>query len=167
MSRVIFIPLMVILKGGVRLLLDPLLLGTLRFYGLSPVQCLPNFYCIVSCVSQLNKLYDLKLTHHDISFLYSCCGSPNNNYYLKVQDNRIRLVSYLPNSNKNSQGGIYKGEWELACQWAHLPDFSSKGRLVTLGLIFSFSAPLFFLKPAIYCTVLLLTINPRLCHYRL
>ena len=33
--RVIFIPLMVVLEGGVRFPLDPLLLGTLRFYGLS------------------------------------------------------------------------------------------------------------------------------------
>ena len=33
--RVIFIPLMVVLEGVVRFPLDPLLLGTLRFYELS------------------------------------------------------------------------------------------------------------------------------------
>lgn len=33
--RVIFIPLMAVLEGGVRFPLDPLLLGTLRFYELS------------------------------------------------------------------------------------------------------------------------------------
>ena len=33
--RVIFIPLMAVLDGGVRFLLDPLLIGTFRFYGLS------------------------------------------------------------------------------------------------------------------------------------
>ena len=37
-SRVVFIPLMAILKGRVRFLLNPLLLGTLRFYGFSPNQ---------------------------------------------------------------------------------------------------------------------------------
>ena len=33
--RVIFIPLMFVLEGGVRFPLDLLLLGTLRFYGLT------------------------------------------------------------------------------------------------------------------------------------
>lgn len=35
-TRVIFIPLMAILEGGVRFPLDPLLLGTLRFYSFNP-----------------------------------------------------------------------------------------------------------------------------------
>ena len=85
MLRVIFVPLMAILEGGVRFLLDPLLLGTLRFYELNPDQCLSNFYRVVGCVSRSNRLYNLRLTHHDINFLYSCCGLKNN-YYLKVWD---------------------------------------------------------------------------------
>ena len=101
MPRVIFVPLMAILEGEVRFLLDPLLLGTLRFYWLSPNQCLSNFYRVVDCVSWLNRLYNLRLTHHNINFPYSCCGLKNN-YYLKVQDPQIRLISCLPNSNKNS-----------------------------------------------------------------
>ena len=92
---VIFIPLMAIPEGGIRFLLDPLLLGTLRFYGLSLNQCLPNFYRIVDNVGWLNRLYNL-------NFLYNCSGSLKNGYYLKVQDTWIRLVSCLPNSNKNS-----------------------------------------------------------------
>ena len=73
--RVIFIPLMAVLEVGVRFPLEPLLLGTLRFYSLSPDQCLPNFYRVVDCVSQFNRLYKLKLTHDDINFLYRCNGS--------------------------------------------------------------------------------------------
>ena len=34
--RVVFFPLMAILEGGVRFLVDPMLLMTLSFYGLSP-----------------------------------------------------------------------------------------------------------------------------------
>lgn len=49
-----FFPLMAILEGGVRFLVDPLLLNTLRFYGLCPDQLSPNFYWVVSCVSRLN-----------------------------------------------------------------------------------------------------------------
>ena len=76
---VIFIPLMAVPEGGIRFLLDPLLLGTLRFYGLSLNQCLPNFYRIVDYVGWLNRLYNL-------NFLYNCSGSLKNGYYLKVQD---------------------------------------------------------------------------------
>ena len=61
---VVFIPLMAILEGGVRFLVHPLILRTLRFYGLCPDQLPPNFYQVVSCVSQLNHLYGLQLDHH-------------------------------------------------------------------------------------------------------
>lgn len=69
--RLIFIPLMVVLEGGVRFPLDPFLLKTLNFYKLNCDQCLPNFYKVVSSVSQLNQLYGLKLSHHDINYLTS------------------------------------------------------------------------------------------------
>ena len=85
-SRVIFIPEMVVLEGGVRFHLELLLLGTLRFYGLSLDYYFPNFNRVVSCVSQLNRLFNLILAHHDINFLYNCYGSLKNGYYLKVQD---------------------------------------------------------------------------------
>ena len=46
--HVVFFPLMCILEGGVRFLVDLLLLRTLRFYGLCPDQLPPNFYQVVS-----------------------------------------------------------------------------------------------------------------------
>ena len=49
-----FFPLMSILEGGVRFPIDPILLNTLRYYGLSLDQLPPNFYRVVSCVSRLN-----------------------------------------------------------------------------------------------------------------
>ena len=52
--QVVFFPLMAILEGGVRFPVDPLILRTLRSYGLSPEQLPPNFYRVVSCVSRLN-----------------------------------------------------------------------------------------------------------------
>ena len=56
-----FFPLMAILEGGVRFPIDPLLLDTLRYYGLCPDQLPPNFYQVVSCVSRLNQIFDLQL----------------------------------------------------------------------------------------------------------
>ena len=53
-SNTTFFPLMTILEGGVRFPMDPLLLNTLRFYGLCPDQLPPNFFRVASCVSRLN-----------------------------------------------------------------------------------------------------------------
>ena len=39
----VFFPLMAILEGGVRFPVDPLIIGTLRFYGLCPDQLPPQF----------------------------------------------------------------------------------------------------------------------------
>ncbi|KAK9999238.1 hypothetical protein SO802_018841 [Lithocarpus litseifolius] len=43
-ENTVFFPLMAILEGGVRFPVDPLILGTLRFYELCPDQLPPNFY---------------------------------------------------------------------------------------------------------------------------
>ena len=102
--QVVFFPLMAILEGGVRFLVDPLILRTLRFYGLCPDQLHPNFYRVVSCVSRLNYLYRLPLDHHDINFMYTLCSNIRITYYLKVRDVRVRLISCLPDSNRNSTG---------------------------------------------------------------
>ena len=103
-SNTAFFPLMEILEGGVRFLVDPFLLNTLRFYGLCPNQLPPNFYRVVSCVSRLNQIYGLQLNHHDINYMYSLCGNKKTNYYLKVSDMWVRLISCLPDSNRNSTG---------------------------------------------------------------
>ena len=101
-SGIAFFPLMAIMEGGVRFRIDPLLLNTLRFYGLCPNQCPPNFYRVVSYVSRLNQIYGLRLNHHDINFMYSLCGNKKTNYYLKARDMWVRLISCLPDSNRNS-----------------------------------------------------------------
>ena len=98
----VFFPLMAILKGGVRFPVDPHIISTLRFYGLCLDQLPPNFYRVVSCVSRLNQLFRLQLNHHDINFMYSLCGNIRSNYYLKTRDMRVRLISCLPDSNRNS-----------------------------------------------------------------
>ena len=97
----IFFPLMAILEGGIRFPVDPLVIGTLRFYGLCPDQLPPNFYRVVSCISRLNQLFRLQLNHHDINFMYSLCENIDSDYYLKTRDNRVRLISCLPDLNRN------------------------------------------------------------------
>ena len=100
----VFLLLMDILEGGVRFPVDPLIIGTHRFYGLCPDQLPPNFYWVVSCVSRLNHIVDLQLNHHDINFMYILCGNIRSDYYLKTKDTQVRLISCLPDSNRNSAG---------------------------------------------------------------
>ena len=119
----VFFPLMAILEGGVRFPVDPLLLSTLRFYGLCPNQLPPNFYRVVSCVSRLNHLFGLQMNQHDINFMYSLCGNIKSDYYLKTRDMRVRLISCLPDSNRNSAGEFVRvsGNWfaeELPCAFS-------------------------------------------------
>ena len=111
---------MSILECGVRFLVDPLLLRTLSSYGLSPDQCLPNFYRVVNCVGCFNRLYGLSLTHHNINFLYAIRGSLKHRYYLQTRNTMVRLISYLLNSNRNSMKEFVKvsGNWlngEFTC----------------------------------------------------
>ena len=115
-----FFPLIAILKGGVRFPVDPLLLNTLRYYGLCPDQLPPNFYRVVSCVSRLNQTFGLQLDHHDINHMYSLCGNKKTNYYLKVRDMRVWLISCLSDFNRNSAGEFVRvcGNWfvgEIPC----------------------------------------------------
>lgn len=118
--HVIFFPLMSILKGGVRFQVDPLLLRTLSFYGLSPNQCLRNFYKVVNCVGRHNYLYGLSLTHHDINFIYPIWGSLDLGYYFQTRSTMVWLISCLPGSSRNKAGEFVKvsDNWlngELTC----------------------------------------------------
>ena len=127
-----FFPLMAILESGVRFPVDPLLINTLRYYGLCPDQLPPNFYRVVSCVNRLNYTFDLQLDHHDINHMYSLCGNKTSNYYLKTRDNRIRLISCLPDSNRNLAREFVRvrGNWfarEVSCplSWHDVGSYQS------------------------------------------
>ena len=85
-----------------------------------PTNCPPNFFRVVSYISRLNQLFGLQLDHHDINFMYRLCRNIESNYYLKTRDNRVRFISCLPNSNRNSVGEFVRvsGNWlarELPC----------------------------------------------------
>ena len=108
----VFFPLMTILEGRVRFPVNPLIISTLRFYGLCPDQLPLNFYRVVSYISRLNQLFGLQLNHHDINFMYSLCGNIRLDYYLKTRDMRVWLISCLPDSNRNCRGTCQvSGNW--------------------------------------------------------
>ena len=77
----------------------------------------------MNCVSKLNQVFGLELNHRDINFMYSLCGNIKFDYYLKTRDMRVRLISCLPDSNRNSAGEFVRvsGNWlidELPCPFS-------------------------------------------------
>jgi len=54
---------------------------------------------VLGCVDVLNDQMNLDLTWHDIAHLYEC-HSLSGGYYLKSRSDEMRLISYLPKSNK-------------------------------------------------------------------
>ena len=139
---------MSILEGGVRIPIDPLIIGTFRFYGLCPDQLPPNFYQVVSCVNRLNQQFGLQLNHHDINFMYSLCGNIKSDYYLKTRDMRVRLISCLLDSNRNSLGEFVRvsGNWfidELPCSFSPRDVGRYRVLLLVLCLTLLFGLPMY------------------------
>ena len=67
----------------------------------------------MSYVSRLNQTFGLQLELHDINHMYSLCGKKISNYYLKVRDMRVQLISCLLDSNRNYAGEYIqvRGKW--------------------------------------------------------
>lgn len=130
---VVFFLLMPILEGGVRFPVDPLILRTLKFYGMYPDQLPPNFYGVVSSVSRLNNLYGQRLDQHDINFMYSLCGNERSVYYLNVRDTLVRLILCLPNFKGNSAVEFVRvsGNW-LANELTYLISPRDIGRYLLI-----------------------------------
>ena len=72
----VVIPLVAIVKGGVRIPMSDLLTNFLCHFKICPDQCNPNVFRIVSSVDTLNKKLGLKLTKHDINYIASRTVKP-------------------------------------------------------------------------------------------
>ena len=135
---------MAVLKGGIRFPVDPLVIGTLRFYDLCPDQLPPNFYRMVSCVSRLNQLFGLQLNHYDINFMYSLCSNIDSDYYSKTWNNWVQLISCLLDSNRNSAEEFVRvsDNWfveELPCAFSpHNVGWSHIYFIILILLIYQF-----------------------------
>ena len=82
-------------------------------HRLTPHQCAPNMFRVLGCIDVLNKRMGLGLTWHDVVHLYECHYVEKGGYYLKSRSEVVRLISYLPISNKTMKDDflIASGEW--------------------------------------------------------
>ena len=61
----------------------------------------------------LKEQMGLALTWHDVVYMYECYSLADAGYYLKSRSTIVRLVSWLPKSNKGIKDDylIAFGEW--------------------------------------------------------
>ena len=82
-------------------------------HRLTPHQCAPNMFRVLGCIDVLNERMGLGLTWHDVVRMYECHYVENGGYYLKSRSEVVRVISYLPISNKTMKDDflIASGEW--------------------------------------------------------
>ena len=100
----VIIPLVAIVEGGVRIPMSDLLTNFLLHFKVCLDQCTPNMFRIVNSVDTLNKKLGLKLTKHNINYVYSFQDSKTSKYYFKIRQREVRLISGLPSSDKETKG---------------------------------------------------------------
>ena len=109
----VVIPLILFVKGGVRIPMGPVMRDNLRHFRLAPTQCTANVFRILGRADALNKKIRLRLTHHDVNWCYNLQILKGKSYHMKTRDDKVRLIQCLPKSSKwlNKDFLIVSGEW--------------------------------------------------------
>jgi hypothetical protein len=107
------LPIIAIVKGGVRIPMHPFLIQFLTHFRLSLLQCVPNVFRIVMGTAVLNDKLGLNLTVHDISYVYRLQEMGKKQYILVARNSQRKLVTELPNSSKgqNVDFLVITGNW--------------------------------------------------------
>ena len=100
------------IEGGITIPMGKITRSYLGFFRLSPTQCAPNMFRVLGSIEALNERMDLNLTHHDVNWVYNLYHLKGYGYYLKSRYPEVRLIQYLPTSNKNLKEDflIFSGE---------------------------------------------------------
>ena len=96
----VVISMIAFIEGGMTIPIGRVTQDFLINHRLTPHQCVPNLFRILGCVDTLNEQMGLRLTWLDVVHMYECHRLSSAGYYLKPQSDIIRLISFLPKSNK-------------------------------------------------------------------
>ena len=109
----VVIPLLTFIEGGIRIPMGRVMRSYFRHFRLAPTQCAANVFRILRCVDALDEKMGLIITHHDVNWCYNLQHLRGKSYYMKMRDDRVRLIQCLPESNKglNKDFLIVSGEW--------------------------------------------------------
>ena len=112
-TRKVVIPMIAFIEGGMTIPMDTLTRNFLMFFRLSPTQCAPNMFRVLGSIEALNERMNLNLTHHDVNWIYNLHNLKGQGYYLKSRNPAVRLIQFLPISNKGLKDDflIFSGQW--------------------------------------------------------
>jgi len=96
----VVIPMIVFIEGGMRIPMRRVTKDFLIAHRLCLTQCSPNLFRILGSVNTLNEKMGVNLTHHDVNWVYNCQNLKSTGYYLKTRVPEVKLILYLPQSNK-------------------------------------------------------------------
>ena len=96
----VVIPMIAFIEGGMTLPMGRITRNYLLNHRLYPHQCAANMFRVLGCVDAPNDQINLGLTWHDIAHFYEC-HSLRGGYYHKSRSDEVRLISFLPKSNKD------------------------------------------------------------------
>ena len=115
----VVIPMIAFIEGGMTIPMGRMTRDYLHAYRLCPHQCAPNFFRVLRSIDALDWHLGLGLTWYDVAHLYEGHIEARAGFYLKSRSNVVKLVSYLPKSNKGMKNDylILSGPWSdsLAC----------------------------------------------------
>ena len=67
----VVIPMIAFIEGGMAIPMGTLTRNFLKFFKLSPTQCVPNMFKVLRSIKALNEMMNLNLTHHDVNWIYN------------------------------------------------------------------------------------------------
>ena len=94
------LPIVAIVKGGVRIPMHPFLIKFLVHFRLSPLQCVPNVFRLIMGKVVLMEKLGLNLMVHDITYVYRLQVTGRKQYTLVARNSDRKLVTGLPDSSK-------------------------------------------------------------------
>lgn len=66
-TREVVIPMIAFIEGEMTIPMGTITRNYLRFFKLSPTQCVPNMFRVLGSIEALNERMNLNLTHHDVN----------------------------------------------------------------------------------------------------
>ena len=109
----IVISMIAFIEGGIEIPMGRVTKDFLMNYRLTPTQCSPYIFRVLSNIDMINQKMGTNLTWHDVNCVYNCQKGKETKYYIKCRVPVVRLISCMHESNKGMDKNflIVSGDW--------------------------------------------------------